>query len=69
MIETIKIDYDFGAKTGRLYMIAGMCCDMTHCIKVFSAIDPSVSVIYTFSGWVPDTVYRLSDNGWTAYAR
>jgi hypothetical protein len=61
--------YDARTRIGRLDFPAGDCCDMSGAIKLFTAIDPDVLAIETFSGGEPDTVYRFNarDREWTAF--
>jgi hypothetical protein len=40
---------------------------MSGCIALFKGIDPEVSLIQTYSGSRPDTVYSLDDGEWRAH--
>src|SRR5262249_51855320 len=61
-------EYNARRKAGRLYLAWRSCCDMRGAIQAFEGIDPSVELIETFAGEVPDTVYRRIDGKWHAYA-
>jgi hypothetical protein len=47
-------------------MADGNCCDMDGCVAVFTAIDPQVCAIATFSGINKDTVYTRYGERWEA---
>lgn len=61
-----RVEYDFRAGKGTLYLPAGDCCDMSGCIAFFEAIDPKVQAIDTFSGGKRDTGYRRHGSDWSA---
>ena len=69
--------YDRASRTGRLYMTANHCCDMSGCLDIFKAIDPAVRHVKTFMGEDPDTQYHFDErwkdagnwrhDGWQAF--
>jgi hypothetical protein len=69
MLKTLvkRIEYDFTAFAGRLYMDDRCCCDMSDCIAFFKNIDPNVIYISTMAGDEQDTRYRLIDGKWQAF--
>jgi hypothetical protein len=60
-------DYDKAHKAGKLFMGKRCCCHMRGCIEAFCKIDPDVSLIETFAGEVPDTIYQRIDGRWCAF--
>jgi hypothetical protein len=60
MLKTLvkRIEYDFTAFAGRLYMDDYCCCDMPDCIAFFKKIDPNVIYISTMAGDEQDTEYH-----------
>jgi hypothetical protein len=67
MCSVIRIEYYYDHYIGVLWMESGHCVDMTGAIKFFQAIDPKVRCIYTYSGMVSDTAYRLDGKKWNVY--
>ena len=68
MCSVISLAYAFPTHRGQIRFRSGDCCDMGGCLKLFKAIDPNVTAIYTFSGDEPDTGYFRERNGkWKAY--
>ena len=63
------IDYDFATHSGRAFLCPGHCTDYTSVVRYFKRIDPKVQRIETFSGDVPDTVYEMTGDTFTAYMR
>jgi hypothetical protein len=61
-----SVGYDFEKKRGTLNMAEHECCDMSGCIAFFTKIDPDVKRIDTFSGAVPDTIYKRFGRKWLA---
>lgn len=71
-----RLEYDFELRAGFLYLPPSCCTDMGGCIKLFQAIDPEVSLIYTFEGGVQGTIYERvgtiyerNDQRWRAVVR
>ena len=64
--NVVSLTYDFRSRTGQLYLLDGDCCDMTGCVDLFEAIDPTVTAIDTYSGDEADTVYRKQGTEWRA---
>ena len=69
MCHLQQMAYDARTGVGRLDFPAGECCHMPAALDLFTAIDPHVQVIETFSGGEPDTVYRRDGDRWTAFLR
>lgn len=67
MCEPIKVEYDFRARRGFLFMVDGDCCDMTGCINLFERMDQDVARIDTFSGDKRCTSYAKRDGQWRAF--
>lgn len=67
MCEVVSLSYDFRTRTGELYLPDSNCCDMTGCLELFEAIDPSVVAIETRSGNRADTAYRKVGVDWKAF--
>ena len=67
MADVYGLKYDFGSRSGKLYMGRGCHCDMDGCINLFSRIDPSVQLIFTYSGEKMDTLYKRERGEWKAY--
>lgn len=59
------LSYDFVTRKGRLDMDHS-CCDMQGCVDLFLGIDPLCERIETVDCGEPDTVYRLTPQGWEA---
>ena len=57
MCSVISLGYDFPTHHGYVYFPEYCCCDMQGCIKLFTAIDPDVTMVITFSGPKPDMIY------------
>jgi len=66
MCEVERMEVDYLNKTGRLWMPALQCCDMSGCIRWFHSIDDRVHKIETFSGGAPDTKYKRAGDEWQA---
>lgn len=54
------LSYDFRTGVGEIHFPPFHCCDMDGCIKLFTAIDPKVKDIQTYSGEKMDTRYTYS---------
>jgi len=66
-VELLSYNFDDENGMGLLFMAPLNCCDMSGCIKLFSAIDPNVRRILTYAGGVPDTEYLKDGSGeWVA---
>lgn len=69
MCRVQRLEYDFEARTGYLYLPPHNCVDMTGCIDLFTALDPDVQHIRTMAGRREDTGYlRGADGEWHSYA-
>ena len=62
--EVLRLSYDFGSRAGIAEFAEDNCSDMDGAIKVFSAIDPEVINIQTYSGEKKDTLYRKIKGEW-----
>jgi hypothetical protein len=67
MCRVKRLEYDFVARTGILFMMALNCTDMLGCIALFKAVDPEVRRIRTVAGIDGDTEYRLVAGSWRSY--
>jgi hypothetical protein len=61
-----RLEYDFSARTGKLWLPGSQCCDMSGCIGLFTAIDHRVRRIETFNADGPDTFYLKVEGTWFA---
>lgn len=61
-----RVEYDFDAMVGKLWMPEGSNCDMHGCTTMFDAIDPYAERIETYAGIFPDTVYVKNGKKWEA---
>ena len=59
-----RLEYDFHARCGKLYMPEGNCTDMEGVIALFKGLDPAVLRVETFSGERPDMVYIKITQEW-----
>ncbi|MCL4848100.1 MAG: hypothetical protein KJ066_16280 [Acidobacteria bacterium] len=63
-----RLTYDFGTKTGTLALAPDACTDMDGAIALFTAIDPAVQRIETFTSGIRDTTYARRGNEWRAFS-
>lgn len=61
-----EFDICFIAHTAEVWMPDGSCTDMSGAINYFTALDPDVKSIITWSGGRADTSYVRGPDGWTA---
>jgi hypothetical protein len=59
-----RLNYDFTAGIGEIYLAEGACTDFSRCIEFFSQIDPEVRSIDTYSGDKPDVSYIQIAGEW-----
>jgi hypothetical protein len=64
--NVLRLEYDFTARIGRVYMPAYCCGDMSGTIALFKRIDPGCHQVDTFAGARTDVCYQLIDGKWEA---
>ena len=64
MCKVDKLEYDYAARVGKLYVPALNCTDMKGAIQVFEAIDQDVISIQVFADNVPDMLYFFNGGKW-----
>lgn len=65
MTATVKIEYEIGTRTGKLFLAELCSVNYAGCIRLFTDIDPSVKRIEVLSGDKLDGVYFKNRGEWS----
>lgn len=66
MCDVESLTYDYNARRGTVHFAPVNVCDMSGCVRLFTAIDENAEDIQTFSGGERDTRYVKQRGEWTA---
>lgn len=62
--RVLGLQYGYTDKVGHAFLEKDHCADMSGAIRVFTAIDPKVETIRTYSGGSLDTIYARAGDTW-----